>query len=129
MSTFTVNGKEWTVEQIAEIRRQAAEADKVVKAAEKAGFIEKAKKAPKEKAEIPAEVIALRDALQTVFEAHIETIKAEFAKTVTEEKPLGQIGINLSFPGGEWGVQLLNETTRKAKTPKKEKAAEETKTE
>ena len=123
--TFTINGKEFTVEQIAEIRRQAAEAGKVVKAAEKAGFIEKVKKGPKEKAVITPEVQALKDALEIVLNAHLDTIEGLFKATVNEDKPTGNIGVNLSLPGN-FHVQLLNEATRKAKLPKKEEKPEET---
>ena len=41
MNTFTIDGKEFTLEQIMALRAEADKAAKLVKAAEKAGFIER----------------------------------------------------------------------------------------
>ena len=111
---FTIDGKTFTESQLKELRESAAAAAKITKAAEKAGFIEKAKKAPKEKEPVTPETQKLIDDLKVIIDGAASEINRLFEASKTTEKPMGQIGIELVLEGN-FNVQLLNKATRKAK--------------
>ena len=113
MSENKVDVKSMTAEELMAKAKELAALQAIMKEARKLGLAPKA--APKaEKKEYSAEVLSLVAEIKTILESHKATIDGLFEATKDEEKPHGNIGVNLRIDGFDYDIQLLSDKARKA---------------
>jgi len=121
-----IDGVEYSKEEILAAQVELASLQAVVKAGKKAGLIKATKRL---KVSDPRKVL-----LGGLFASIIDTNKAEveglFVDTIdVVKKPFGNVGVNIAIETGNYDIQILSKTAKKAiaedaKALKAKKAAE-----